>query len=402
MKQVFRSKKAALLFLAIGLGIALHFQNCAPLHKSQDSSRSVSSDSELDLDQQQQPEPELESELKDNPEEGEGESNLQSTNPCIPIRAVGVNEGFTAIPGYNLGQPTTVTADDLADRMMTNQRPGAIKIWPIYQTLTNGDLDPVFTDPRLKVIVYRPFDNQLQTPPRPAAPQTACGQTAYHSADIQTNYGQVAAKLYQRFGHLKKTIILTGWEADNQIKFISPNCQTPTTQAAFDSYRALLQTRQNSVQNVRQQNANKLLRVFHAVEINQVPTTTGSRTIVERVVKKMNPKPDFISFSSWSSDPNTIKSKLDKIKAVSQFPKDRIFVGEWGCRTNNPNRINCFTKHAQVTLNWGARLWFVWAYAVPGGWSYGLINSHNGQETSNGFSVVVPLSHQWWAPRTCN
>lgn len=334
-------------------------------------------------------------------EEGEVES-LQSLNPCIPIRAVGINEGFTAIPGYNLGQPTAVTADDLADRMMTNQKPGAVKIWPIYQTLASGGLDSIFTDPRIKVIVYRPFYNQVQVPEAPAQSHTACGQTAYHHADIQTDYGLVARTLYQRFGHLKKTIILTGWEADNQIKFMNPNCQTPTSQAAFNSFRTLLQTRQNAVLLARQQNANKLLRVFHAVEVNKIPTTSGSTTVLERVVKIMNPKPDFISFSSWSSNPNDIKNKLNKIKTLSQLPKDRIFVGEWGCRANNSNRINCFVKHAQATLGWGARLWFVWAYAVPGAWSYGLINSHTGTETPHGFSVVLPLSQQLWRFKTCN
>ena len=200
-------------------------------------------------------------------------AQARSLNACIPLRAPGIDEGFADIPGYSLGRPTTTTAADIATRGFA-----IAKIWPIYQSLVNNQLDAIFNDDRLSVVVFRPFYNQTIMPPQQAQQSTICGTTGFQVADLDTDYGLVAQMLYQRYGTRNKTVILTGWESDNQIAYwprSNPTCLSgstwPSNQADVDSYRALLQARQNGVAAARQQYATSNLRVFHAVELRQVP-----------------------------------------------------------------------------------------------------------------------------------
>ena len=336
-------------------------------------------------------------------------AQARNLNPCIPLRAPGINEGFTDLVGFSLGQATTVTADDVADRGFE-----VVKIWPIYQSLVNGQLDPIFNDSRLKVIVFRPFANQTVMPPQTQAQSNVCGANGFHSADLATNYGQVAEILYQRYGSLNKTVILTGWEADNQINYWpvgSASCAWPS-QANVDSYRALLQTRQNGVAAARQTYASANLRVFHAVELKQVPDFPSPQNpganVLERVVALMNPKPDFLSYSAWAANPSKIVTKLNSIATVSGLPHDRIYVGEWGCTVGAPgsgtsaNRPSCFSNHAANTFNWGARLWLPWAYSGPGGYNnYDLVDGNTGADTLNGFSVLTTIDSTWSQTISC-
>lgn len=340
-------------------------------------------------------------------------TGMANITPCIPLRTPSINEGFASLPGYSLGQPTTTTVEDINQRLFQNQGTGAVKIWPIFQTLANGELDSIFNDPRLKVVVFRPFNNQTQVPSRPAQTSAACSnRSPYHRADVDTDYGLVAQLLYQRFGSRNKIIILSGWEADNQLNYLSPSsaCDPkswPTNQAEINTFKAMLQTRQNAIAAVRQQNASANLRVFHAVEINKAPEAPGppgnpSATVLERIIPQMNPRPDFISYSAWGSKPINLANRLSTIASASGLPRDRIFIGEWGCRMSNPNRAACFSNHAREAFQWGARLWFVWTYAGPGGDSYDLINGQTGEETSHGFSEITKIKRDWWATRACN
>ena len=87
---------------------------------------------------------------------------VSGTAPAMPIRGVGINEGFTDLPGFSLGWPTTVTAGDIAGRGYH-----VVKIWPIYQQ--PAQLAPIFNDPRIDVVIYRPLHNSQQL--------TECGGT---------------------------------------------------------------------------------------------------------------------------------------------------------------------------------------------------------------------------------
>lgn len=294
-------------------------------------------------------------------------------------RAIGINEGFTDLPVYSLGQPTTVTADGVADRGFH-----AIKIWPLFQNPTQ--LAPIFTDDRLDLIVYRPL-HQAQS-------EQHCGQTGYHWENI--DYGQVATQLYQLYGNELKIIVLTGWEADNQIKFLygGPTCSWPS-QASVDTFKAILEQRQIGVRQARDANLDKQLRVYHAVEVRQVPDApNNSLTVLEQIIPSMAEEPDLVSYSAWVS-PATVVTKLNTIEAVTGFSRDRIFVGEWGCRVSNPNRTGCFQNHANNAFNWGVNLWIPWVYSGPGGANkYDLIDGDTGLQTPNGFSVLEALDDQ--------
>lgn len=309
---------------------------------------------------------------------------VQGTQPAMPVRGVGVNEGFTDLPGYSLGQPTTTTAADITRRGYR-----VVKIWPIYQRPEN--LGTIFSDPGVNVIVYRPLHNSTQL--------TECGTTTFVWENV--DYGQIATTLYQLYGNQPKIVILTGWESDNQIDHLpvgSPTCGWPV-QTEVDNYRHMLEQRQIGVRTAREANAAAKLRVYHAVELRQVPDFPGgSLTVLDQIIPKMSEPPDFISFSAWGSTPAKITTKLDSILKVSKLTRDRIYVGEWGCKVNNVNRASCFRDHANNAFNWGIRLWIVWSYASTGGGnSYDLIDvlqaSH--PDTPNGFSVIGPVNTSW-------
>ncbi len=338
----------------------------------------------------------------------------RSLDACIPLRAPGINEGFTDLVGFSLGQPTTTTVGNIATRGFA-----IAKIWPIYQSLVNNQLDAVFNDSRISVVVFRPFYNQTIMPPQQAQQSTICGTTGFQVADLDTDYGLVAQMLYQRYGTLNKTVILTGWESDNQIAYWprnNPACLSgatwPPNQVDVDSYQALLQARQNGVAAARQQYATANLRVFHAVELKQVPDFPSphnpGKNVLERIVANMNPRPDFLSYSAWDANASKIVTKLNSIASASGLPHDRIYVGEWGCNVGAPgsgtaaNRSSCFTNHAYNVFNWGARMWIVWAYSGPGGYNRpDLRDGQTGLDTPNGFSVIQMIDSTWRQSITC-
>jgi hypothetical protein len=283
----------------------------------------------------------------------------------------------------------------------------------------NNQLDAVFNDDRIGVVVFRPFYNQTIMPPQQAQQSTICGTTGFQVADLDTDYGMIAQLLYQKYGARNKTVILTGWESDNQIAYWprnNPPCLSggtwPPNQADVDSYRALLQRRQDGVAAARQQYATANLRVFHAVELKQVPDFPSPKNpganVLERIVTKMNPLPDFLSYSAWAANPSKIVTKLNSIASVSGLPHDRIYVGEWGCTVGAPgsgtaaNRSSCFTNHASNVFNWGARMWLVWSYSGSGGYnSYDLIDGLTGMDTANGFSVLTTINNTWRQSIAC-
>jgi hypothetical protein len=201
-------------------------------------------------------------------------------------------------------------------------------------------------------------------------------------------------------------VILTGWEADNEINYwpkSHPGCAWPLAQADVDSFRALLQARQNGVAAARQQNASANLRVFHAVEVRRVPDVLSPRNpgknVLERIIPKMNPGPAFISFSAWGTTPMKVPMSLNNIATASglSLSHDRIYVGEWGCAVGSSNRTSCYSDHASAVFNWHARMWLVWTYS---GDNWQLVDSSGG-DTANGFSVLTTIKNSWQQPISC-
>jgi len=347
----------------------------------------------------------------------------RGTAPCLPVRAPGVNEGFADLPGYSLGWPTTMTVSTDSQKSVAARGLWAAKIWPIYQQLNyNNQLDAIFYDSRLKVIVFRPYYNQTAAFSQAAQQTVSCGTTGFQVADIDTDYGLVAQLLYQKYGAIDKTVILTGWEADNQIGYLpvsNPWCSSSwPPQSTVDLFTNILEQRQIGVQNARLANAGAALRVFHAVEVRQVPDVPSpsnpSATVIERIVPVMvqhGHPPDFISYSSYVAASKVV-TKLNTIASASGLPPDRIFVGERGCTIGAPGsgtaaqRESCFSNHASNTFNWGARLWLVWSYSGTGGYNsfdlvYGPAGPTPGADSPNGFSVIANINNTWKTTYTC-
>jgi hypothetical protein len=304
---------------------------------------------------------------------------VPAITPVIPIRGVGINEGWASLAGFSLGKKTTDTANDIAARGFR-----AVKIWPTVQWPV--DLAPIFANPAIKVIVYRPLHS---------AGAETCNNSSYPYAWEDVDYGALARTLYNRYGTSDKVVILTGWEGDNQIKYLprgNPWCaSTWPPQSVVDTFRGILDARQAGVRQAREENPDAKLRVYHAVEVDEVQLfeyCCGDANVLERVVPYLQEKPDFLSYSAWGSATN-IESRLHTIQYISGMPADRIYVGEYGCRANNYDRANCFTDHATRAFNWGVRLWFVWAYSSGGGADgYDLIDGKTGAVTPNGFPVL--------------
>lgn len=316
-------------------------------------------------------------------------ASVSAAAQTIPVRAVGVNEGFADLLG-SAPQATTVTAADIASTTKTNRNFKVVKIWPLHQTPVQ--LAPVFNDPNIKIIVYRPLHL--------ATSQVLCNSgPGYFYENV--DYGTIATRLYQLYPNVDKTVILTGWEADNQINYWppgSPSCGWPASQAVIDDYKAMLQKRQNDIAAARAANPTTLLKVYHAVELKQVPDFPGgTKTVLDQIVRTMNPKPDFISYSAWGATPAKLPTKLTNISSVSTLPANRIYVGEWGCTENDPNRAGCYQNHAAAAFNWGVRLWIPWAYSSAGGGnSYDLVDGQTHLDTANGFNILRGIDSTYY------
>lgn len=250
----------------------------------------------------------------------------------------------------------------------------AIKLWPhkygylstdmmnIYNFYLNGFC--IKTSPpqcwdssEFDVIVIRPLQNST------TVLETGCDGKSYRYFRWENiDYGQVATGLYQAIGHLNKIIILTGWEADNQIKGLGCPNRIPTPaeeQALID----LLDARQQGVAAARNANLGKNLRIYHAVEVSHV--LSYNYRVIDSIVPRLTYQPDFISFSAWTTDLASVSmtAALDHIRLRSGLPRNRIFIGEYGAKegpSNNPY-AKIFDRF-QDAFDWGVRLGFYWNF----------------------------------------
>jgi hypothetical protein len=297
----------------------------------------------------------------------------------IPYRRVGINEGFTQ--QVIAGQLTPTTVDQIVARGFR-----AVKIWP--ESLGPANLTSVFRNPSIDVIVYRPL-HQAQVTSSP------CGTTYW---DENVDYGTIANQLYSYYSDQPKVVILTGWEADNQIQVYGsqpPDCDlsdwvSPQRESDF---RTLLINRQRGVAAARAAHPGTALTVYHAAEVRKVG---GVNTVLNKIISTLGTdKPDLISYSAWSSPSAQLPGALDTIAGSSGLSHDRIFVGEWGCAagTSKATRDSCYQSHSDAAFNWGVRLWIVWTYAGADQWR--LVETSLAPSTPDPFPELTSINSFW-------
>lgn len=279
-------------------------------------------------------------------------------------------------PGKHCGDGNYDDAEDIANLSWDVGDPGkrgfrAIKVWPKkYDHLSQDMMDlynyyipgactgsGCWTEGYFDVIVIRPLHQST------VVTETGCDGVSYQYFRWENiDYGDVALDLYQAIGHLDKVVILTGWEADNQIKGLGCKNRIPS-QAEEQAFIDMLDARQQGIAAARNANLHKNLRIYHAVEVSHV--LTSAYRVIDEIVPRLAVPPDFISFSAWTTSLSGVSmtGALNHIETVSGLPRHRIFVGEWGAHespTNNP--YSKIYSRFRDAFNWGAKLGFFWNY----------------------------------------
>lgn len=275
--------------------------------------------------------------------------------PAIPTRVGSVN----AIHDFwfEVGHQNENAATDLASLGFRT-----IKFWPT-SSVTDSDVRAVIENPAFDVIVIRPLS------PADLITETGCdGKSHQYYRWESPDYGEVAQALFETYGHLQKIIILTGWEADNQIKGLGCKNRVPSA-AEVDFMRSLLDSRQAGVRSARTLYADQSLQVYHSVEVNHVLNTTFR--VIDEIVPFLTNPPDLISFSAWSTDLQSVSmtDALNHIAAVTGKQRYHIFIGEYG-RTEilnpdgsvNRNVHNAIYTRFKEAFDWGVSLGFYWNY----------------------------------------
>lgn len=224
----------------------------------------------------------------------------------------------------------------------------AIKLWPREHYLS-PDMRDIYEDPRLDVIVIRPLQaSTIESP---------CGIDHWRWENM--DYGAIAEHLYDEVGHLSKIIILTGWEQDWQLKGLGCPDSIPT-QAEQDDYLALLNARQNGIEQARANNSSKPLQIYHAVEVNHV--FNSSFRIIDELIPLMDSLPDFISYSHWSAT-FEIDDTLAYITSSTGICAYRTILGEVG-RTESTSASGYPYIYGSMkeAFDTGASMAFMWSY----------------------------------------
>jgi hypothetical protein len=223
---------------------------------------------------------------------------------------------------------------------INDERLAAVKIWDGFYGPGNPQVTAIMQDPTIDIVVYRPLMNESHSRRRENA-----------------DYGMLATQFYNHYGSIEKIVILTGWEQDHQYQHYHSSADT---QWDYNDYRAFVQQRQNGVEAARATyGPSSNLFVFHAVEVNAVP---GG--VLHNVVRLMDPKPDFVSYSAWGGLYD-LTNDLNAIEQKSGLDRTRIYIGEFayqggeGITTTSHNRVRSFLQEARA---WGVHLAFLWQF----------------------------------------
>lgn len=225
----------------------------------------------------------------------------------------------------------------------------AVKFWPRVPYLST-DMRKVYSAPTIDVIALRPLQN--------ATLEVGCNGWDYFRWE-NIDYGQVASGLFANYATQDKLIILTGWEADWQIKGLA--CSGVPTQQQINSFVQMLDARQAGIQAARANYPNALLKVVHAVEINKATTGSGF-SVLDDVLPLLAEPPDMISYSAWEVSASGLQNKLSLIRSASGLHTLQIFIGEYGFNYTDPNAATKVYDFGSKALDWGVPFVFYWWY----------------------------------------
>ena len=259
---------------------------------------------------------------------------------CVHDFYASIQQGNSNVLAASFNPPRPNNRLDLYQGFVQAEGMRAVKIWDMLHGPGNAKLNAVMNDPSIDIVVYRPLYN-----------------ATHERRRENVDYGVLANQFYDWYGSIQKVVILTGWEQDNQFNHYA---NASDTQWDYDDYLAFVQARQDGVSAARAaRGGSGNLFVFHAVEVNALPNG-----VLENVVKRMWPKPDYLSYSAWGGLTN-LSSQLDIIMQKSGMPRrSKIFIGEygfWGGGINNtsPGAVTNFLTEAR---DWGVKMAFLWQF----------------------------------------
>lgn len=280
-------------------------------------------------------------------------------NRLIPIPRLDMPRrvGVTALAddgGYNGmwrqpdGWPNWVATDEAVGYGVR-----AIQLWPMVP-LDGEDMAWSIENPGIDTIVIRPMIDSFW--------DYACGGTkaATWEGDGWL-FGRYAELLYERYGYLDKTIILTNWEADWQLwgascrepdecSFGGPwgwnwsgvyaACEGDSTCEAgvCDQVRynralylkGLFETRQEGVEAAAARHPEARLRVYHMVTVNHTHDTV-QLNVTRDVIPLLEHPPHLVGLSHWDSD-QTLVDALRYIHEHTRYPYYRMVLTEIGAK----------------------------------------------------------------------
>ena len=274
-------------------------------------------------------------------------------------KGVGVIVAYSDIPkyptaGYTEGWNIALERNKDSAQALVDMGIRTVKLWP--RTHAYGwDMKQVYENPDLDVIVVRPMQNAW------SEEQGSCVE-GQHSIWVTEDYGKIAMDLYERFGHLDKVIILTGWEADHLVKNLG--CEY-NEEYNYSSYvKTMLDNRQAGVEAARAAYPDALLRVYHAVDINDINNNFN-------VVRDLDLEPDIWSLSYWKWGTYTITEMLEYIVEQTGYRPDRIIIGEVGGPVDK--QYDRIVSAVTDAMEFGCPLVYVWLYVQDwGGDNFGL------------------------------
>lgn len=225
----------------------------------------------------------------------------------------------------------------------------AVKFWPTVDYLST-DMRTVYEEPSIDVIALRPLQN--------ASLEVGCNGWQYFRWE-NIDYGQVASALFANYANQNKLIILTGWEADWQIKGLA--CSGAPSQQQINSFVQMLDARQAGINAARTSYPNAVLNIVHAVEINKATSGSGF-SVLDDVLPLLATPPDMISYSAWEASTSNLQTKLSLIRSLSGLHTLQIFVGEYGMNYSDPNAATKVYNFGSKALDWGVPFVFYWYY----------------------------------------
>lgn len=329
----------------------------------------------------------------------------------------------------------------------------AVKVWPSPQLFGGKDenMHRFWTNPDIDTYVVRPIWN--------ISAEGSCKADGSVSLTWENeDIWSIVKQFYRKYGHLDKTIIITNWEGDWQLRgtacrnpedfperfdwyapsnFLTTwrdNCEDlvdhyaaegvfpfdppyqmgvgglfatiPSDQGAVvacashlrwsraEYLRKVFNERQRAINHHRRLNPNAALKVLHAIVVNH-PQEEWDVTVSRDVIPFLDYKPDLIGLSHWKSDV-PIADALDDIERFTGFARQHIYVDEFGSQeTYEGQQYEKLYTWGEEALQWGCRMVFVWLWKqYYDGVDLGLVDLASGEPRS-GVDAIMELRDHW-------